>query len=589
MVETETTRDGRRDEATRDDRQDEATRDGRRDEATSGEATPDGADTDETAQGETTNLDSVERHLESRLPDHPAPGVSVALVDGGETVYAAGFGERDAERGAPATAETIYGIGSATKPITATAVLQLVAEGELSLSEPVSTFLPAFGEAPGEPITVHDLLSHTSGMPPDDLATVLLAEGAMGIDLPAGPTADDWPSFSEHVAETASERQLDGRFRYYNTGYTALSRLIELVSGTSFRQYVRESVLDPVGAERTTFDGSVIDGTTDAKTDAGDTRTDAGDAVTDVMRPYRQTEDGRLQPASFPDSPLLDGPGGLLASVRDVAAFLGAFTGEAELLSAELREQLFEPVGVMDTLVDGTERGYGYGWETRQFGDDELLGHSGGTGVSSAYVGLLRERGVGVVVACNAMASPSPTTLATELLAVYTGRDPDRLLPERAIERKARAVTGQYESTSGLRAAAVEWDGDRLQLEFQSPIDRETVAFRPASPDPDDYTFLADDDEERRRAVFEFHDECDGEHDTSGKGGDDRGEEYRDSDGEPDGNSEAVTLHIDWSVLHRVDTVPDGDSERTTDDPRETEDEATETTDTSTETTDTSD
>lgn len=272
---------------------------------------------------ETDQIARVRKHVESKVTDHPVPGVSVALVDGGETVYAAGFGNRDVEASEPATADTLYGVGSATKPVTATAVLQLVADEALSLDDPVSGYLPAFRAAPGEPITIHELLSHTSGLPPDDLATVLLVEGAMEMELPAGPSVDDWSSFSEHVAETVSERQPDSRFRYYNTGYTALSQLVEVVTDESFPTYVRESVFDPLDMDHATFDASVLP------------RSGDGKPADDAMVPYRQMEDGDLQPTSFPNSPLIDGPGGLLASVRDLGQFLAAFTDDQRLLPAD--------------------------------------------------------------------------------------------------------------------------------------------------------------------------------------------------------------------------------------------------------------
>lgn len=398
------------------------------------------------------------------------PGMSVAVVDGSETVYAAGFGDRQLDPRNPATAETLYGIGSSVKPVTATAVLSLVDSGAFDLGDAVSSYVPYFEDAPGEPITIRELLSHTSGMPSDDMATILLLEGGLGIDV--GPSLDGWDDFRAYVNGSVDRRRLgDDQCLYYNSGYVVLSRVIEAITDTPFAEYVEETVFEPLGMGASTFDVGVLD-----------------DDSQNAMTPYFEGEDG-MQTATLPNNPLFEAPGGLLTPVTDMASFLSAWiTGEVPI-EPSLCETMYNPVGTFREFVDGTELGYGHGWMIRPFGKDVLVGHGGGTGVSAGYLGFLQERGLGVAIGCNAQPETNPERLAIELLASLTDTDPLTVLPKRAIEQKANRVTGTYESYQGIQEATVTWTGETLEVEHENPMGGGSVSLAPASPDPTEYVF----------------------------------------------------------------------------------------------------
>src|SRR6056297_2565930 len=141
----------------------------------------------------TTDIERLEETAQELLTKQNCPGVSVAVVDGTETVFAGGFGKRQLDPEAPATQDTLYGIGSSTKPITATAVMTLVDDGELTLDDAVSSYVPYFEDAPGAPVTVRELLSHTSGMPSDDVATFTLMDAIL--DDECSDSLDGWEAF----------------------------------------------------------------------------------------------------------------------------------------------------------------------------------------------------------------------------------------------------------------------------------------------------------------------------------------------------------------------------------------------------------
>lgn len=418
-----------------------------------------------------TQRPQVKQQVSEQFEQLEIPGMSVAVVDGTETVFAAGFGERQLDPVRPATSETLYGIGSSTKPVTATAVLRLVDSGAIRLDDAVSSHVPYFEDAPGDQITVHELLSHTSGMPSDDVATLLILE-ELGIEPDI--SLDGWESFRSHVNNSVDRRRLDGdHCLYYNAGYIVLSRLVEAVTDTSFPEFVTERVFDPLGMDDATFDVGVL--TDDSR---------------DAMTPYLKRED-TMQAASLPDSPLFAAPGGLQVSVTDLAKFLSAWTGGDLPVADALAAQMCEPVGTHSRRVDGTEQGYGYGWMTRPFGGDTLVGHAGGTGVSAGYLGFLRERGLGVAIGCNAQPSTSPETLAIELLAELTDTDPVAVLPGRAIQRRVDRITGEYESYREIQTASVRWTGDALEIEHRNPMGGDCIELSPVSLDPTDYRFRA--------------------------------------------------------------------------------------------------
>ncbi len=186
------------------------------------------------------NPESVADRLDPYLRAGVGRGFSGAVLVGqGDTVvFAKGYGMADREAAAPYSVDTLVTIGSVTKQFTATAVLKLVEQGKLKTSDRLSRFfagLPADKQA----ITVHQLLTHTSG-------------------LKALPNADDFTLippdvffkklFSNDLAFKPGER-----YRYSNAGYSVLGRIVALVSGQSYEAFLREHLFLPAGMQHTGY------------------------------------------------------------------------------------------------------------------------------------------------------------------------------------------------------------------------------------------------------------------------------------------------------------------------------------------------
>lgn len=171
------------------------------------------------------------------------PGLSIAIVSDGKTIYAKGFGSASPSVTQPVSADTQYRIASVSKPITAAAVLELVEQGRIDLDRPARDYCPALAALDAAP-TVRHFLQHQSGM---------------------RHTSDDedehltgaFPRLAPALAGIVKERLrfAPGRRTLYTSwGYAALGCVIETVSGSSYAEFVTEHVFGPARMRDTTFD-----------------------------------------------------------------------------------------------------------------------------------------------------------------------------------------------------------------------------------------------------------------------------------------------------------------------------------------------
>jgi CubicO group peptidase (beta-lactamase class C family) len=434
----------------------------------------------------------IESLVTDWMDDNDVPGVSVVVVDPDGERYADGFGARDVESNDPATPDTLYGMGSITKSFTSLAVVQLAESGDLSLEDPVDEYVDHLAAAPGDPITVAELLSHTSGMPATQTGGFLQnLEG-----FPSGVADED--DFKRHLRESTAYRATDGeRFMYYNGGYAVLGRVVEAVDGRPYEEYVDEEIIQPLGMERATFDPEALEEDDDAATG------------------YRPGDDEEPpEPTEFP-LPELDRPaGGLIASVRELSRFLRATMTDGSLegttlCSPESVDRLQEGRATPSTYLDGREYQYGYGWTRRPLGDEEVVGHGGSILTSTSYSGFLTGSDLGVVVATNTVADPGPGGLGQAILALVDGRDVTDV-PVYALKRKAEAVSGTYEAFREQFAIAVEPAGGGLSVTIEHPAGDEEFRASADSLDPDDHEYYVVSGG-GMRDVLEF--DLEGEHD----------------------------------------------------------------------------
>ena len=300
-----------------------------------------------------------------------APGVSVSVVESDELTWSSGFGYADLENRVPATAATLYRLGSISKSITATGAMQLWERKKLDLDAPIQNYCPSFPRKEW-PITTRELLGHLGGIrhykqdPKEDLES----NNTRHFD---DPIAGGIQFFANDplVAKPGT------KYHYSTMGYTLVGCVIEGASGEKYMDYIRENVLAPAGMTVTRPDNRFA-------------------IIPNRTRFYSADKSGAIQNSEFLDSSYKIPGGGWLSSADDMARFEIAILTD-RLVSRSTRELMWTPL----KPSDGGEDNYGLGWGTdRKLGVFEVS-HSGGQQGTSTMMLIVPERHLGVIVLVN--------------------------------------------------------------------------------------------------------------------------------------------------------------------------------------------
>lgn len=315
-----------------------------------------------------------------------APGVSVAVVEGGEPAWAAGFGFSDLEGGVAASSATLYRLGSISKPITAVAAMKLWEGGKFDLDAPVRKYCPAFPSKEGD-ITVRRLLGHLAGIrhyrtegPEFETNNTKHFENPIqgGLSLFAADPLVDKPG---------------AKFHYTTQGFTLVGCAMEGASGKTFLKLARANVFAPAGM-------------TTARED------DRFAVVANRARFYSKDSSGTVTNAEFLDSSYKIPGGGFIASSADMGRFMSALLQD-RLVKRETRDLMW----TSQKDAAGAETGYGYGFGVEKAAGLPAAGHTGHQqGTSTAFV-VVPAKNAGVAVLAN-MDDVDAKAPAEEILAI---------------------------------------------------------------------------------------------------------------------------------------------------------------------------
>ncbi|OYT39312.1 MAG: serine hydrolase [Desulfurococcales archaeon ex4484_58] len=399
----------------------------------------------------------------SKMSETKLPSISICIVHGDEVVYARSYGFKDLENGLPATTKTIYGIGSITKSFTALAIMKLVEEERISLDDEVSKYVPLDLRIHGEPVKIYHLLTHSSGIPALAYAEAFI-RGSLGLDHVWLPVAkpEDIIVFMDKAREWAVAKPGE-RFYYLNEGYVLLGYIISKVTGVDYEDYVKKTILKPLGMNRTYF------------------REEDVSRDLDVAVPYIVDREGRHVRSKFPYGITADG--GLLSNVEDMSIYLRMFIGRGEyngvrIVGREFIEAMEKKHVDIPSKLFGDE-GYGYGLSiTNKFFDRKLVGHSGSVLVYTAYMGYVLPDNYGVVVMANASGYPL-SLIGMYALSLALGRDPDKELIPIKNENILKKLEGRYETYKGTHSYIVKREGEFLLLRYTDKYTEYTVILVP--------------------------------------------------------------------------------------------------------------
>lgn len=191
----------------------------------------------------------AKRYLEELRRSSGTPGLSVAVAKGGGIVFSKGVGFADLDNMVPATPLTVYNIGSVSKDLAAVAIMQLVEQGKVNLTDPIQKFVPAFPEK-RSPITIFHIMTHTSGI-----------RHYRANDFRYGSENNDnvgnYASLNEAIEIFKNDTLLFDPGEYYlysSYAVNLLQGVVEAASGMGFEEYMRRNVWDTAGMASSQFD-----------------------------------------------------------------------------------------------------------------------------------------------------------------------------------------------------------------------------------------------------------------------------------------------------------------------------------------------
>lgn len=319
----------------------------------------------------TTVAAAVSRLIEGERVQKGIPAISIALVDGQRVVWAHGFGWADSAERRPATASTVYRVGSVSKLFTDIGIMRLVEQRRLELDVPVQRYLPDFRPRNpfGGEITIRELTSHRAGLTREP---------------PVGNYFDDTaPSLAATVASlngTTLVYKPGTHTKYSNAGIAVLGYVLERTQGESFYPYLKRAVLDPMGMSNSAFEP-------------------LPDLQRRLAKASMWTVDGRRFDA--PTFQLGMGPcGSMYSTVLDLGRFLQilfaggvAPTGE-RILSRATLDSMWTP----QFSAPNATTGFGIGFDIGRLGGRRTVGHDGAIYGFATTLLAMPDDSIGVVV-----------------------------------------------------------------------------------------------------------------------------------------------------------------------------------------------
>ena len=371
--------------------------------------------------------DSLTAFIEYHVETKDLPALSIALVDDQQIVWAQGFGcqhpaPSTQQPCTPATANTVYRVGSVSKLFTDMAIMQLVERGELSLDVPITDFLPEFQpeNSFGAPITLRQLMSHRSGLVREP---------------PVGHYFDDTePSLLETVESlryTSLVYEPESRIKYSNAAIATVGYVLEYTQRTRFTQYVKQEVLDPLGMRHSAFFLEPAQ-------------------ARDLANAKMWAFDGREYDA--PTFQLGMAPAGsMYSTVLDLGHFMTVMFGGGEMLgSSVLRPATLDSMLTPQFAQPDARFGYGLGFNIGLLDDHKRIGHGGAIYGFATELAMLPDEKLGVIVTtsrdvANAVADVIADAALRGMLAARAG---ERIvMPARSdpiTSEGARVLAGKF-------------------------------------------------------------------------------------------------------------------------------------------------
>lgn len=387
------------------------------------------------------NDKKIDNIVMSVLNEAKVPGVSVSVVSGDQILFEKGYGVESLQSRKPMTENSFSAIGSVTKSFTTLAILQQAQKGKINLDDPVIKYIPEFktlDEERSKNITVRMLLNNSSGLPHN-------------IDFNIFSKNDESTDYMEAIKKNKTVKLLfdpGSAYAYSNEGFVIAGRILEIVTGIPYTQYIEQNILKPLAMDKTTTDIEKIKQEDVLYGHLGGVNS---------FIPAEKSYSGQMLPAGSETR----------SSAHEMAHYMQMLINKGkyqnrQLISNDLFEQTIN-TGVVPFSLYGEEMKYGYGWMHDESAG--LLLHGGNTLSMSSMVVLDTKKKIGVTVLYN-VTSVNPATgkgigkTALDILSAFTGRSYPEMKEDR-IKREQQKdfdtkLCGKYISEDGYTHLSIE-------------------------------------------------------------------------------------------------------------------------------------
>jgi CubicO group peptidase (beta-lactamase class C family) len=350
---------------------------------------------------------------------------TVLIAKKGQVLFEKAYGYRDAGKKIMHENSDIFQIGSVTKQFTAAVIMQLVNEHKLSLNDKLEKFYPGFSN--GNKITIHHLLTHTSG-----LYDYTQDSTIMGTDITRPRTRKEMIGvFRKYKPDFAPGT----KWSYSNTGYSMLGYIIEKVTGKSYEKVVREKILQPLGMTYSGFDFTHLN----------DPRKSVG---------YFSVSKEINTPAPIVDSTLSFSAGALYSTVEDMYKWERAIYTE-KILPQSSWKKVFTPY----------MNKYGYGWGIDSAYGKLVTAHSGGIHGFTSYIIRFPQEELTVIMLDNSMRELGKIALNLSAISMNKPYVAPKFTKEITLDKSVlEQYTGEYELAPGF-ILAIRLDGNQLKAQ----------------------------------------------------------------------------------------------------------------------------
>ena len=300
----------------------------------------------------------------------------VLAAENGKVVYKKAVGFSDFENKILLDTSSVFSIGSVTKPFTAVAIMMLKEKGLLSYEDKLTDYFPAFQDY-AKTITIRHLLTHTSGLI-DFINDLKLLEIV--------PDLTDKIGLDSLINQPALKFETGKKYSYCNSGYFLLALIIEKVSGKTYREFIEENILRPLGMKHT----YILD----------ETMTNIPNRINSYKFFWEKSDDDLHLKAN--------GNGNMYSTVDDLLLFDQALYGD-KLLHQETLREAYDTTG----LPQGGSFVYGFGWKIQADSTGDIVSHNGAIAGFRAHLWRdLHNRNTLIVLANNTWLSQSPDILS---------------------------------------------------------------------------------------------------------------------------------------------------------------------------------